>query len=222
MDSFGDFLPFLLGGAYLAFRFLGARRTANRRNVGPQRLDDPSRDRSQTPGQRRKAGSPNAFEQLVGRLEEQARAASLPPQPPPLEPPPRSRARVAEAPRPSAIGTAMRGSFADETAGYAQETAGFDHRATDYAHGRHGFGSANPLSEESFERSGPRDLPAPAFDPHGLLAPAATRRASSLPLAIRTPQALRDAFVLQTILTRPAPLRRSARPAGEAPPEERT
>ena len=182
-----DLLPFILGGAYLALRFMGARR----------RADQPTAER---PSRQRRRQAPGVFEQMAERFETQmaeARAsAQAAAEPPPVEPPPVRRARVA-----GQRAAGQRGYF-DESASFASETQG-------YAHERRGFGPDNPPSEETAEQgAGRRPAPAgrPLYDPHGPRpAPA------SAPPALGSPRALRDAFVLQTILGRRPPLRRSPR-----------
>jgi hypothetical protein len=73
-------------------------------------------------------------------------------------------------------------------------------------HEAHGFGAANPFSEESFERAPAYSAPPasgdPGYDPHQLQPPRPTRRTPTAPAwsrRLNDPQTARDAFVLQTI-----------------------
>ena len=89
------------------------------------------------------------------------------------------------------------------------ESASFQHQA-------HGFGPANPLSEEMFERQPAfRRTPSPrasleAFDPHGLKRPIEppAPSGSRWKKRLADPKRAREAFVLQTILERPQERRR--------------
>jgi len=224
MDSLGDLLPFLIAAGYLALKF---RRRPDRAAPAPPRQAPPTA--SDTTG-------PTPFEQLLARLEAQATGAQpaapsatrVPeakreftrPEPPPV--------RTPGAPRPdNEIYAENRAAFARDQARAAQTSAfrslegqqpdearGFETEAAGYAHDRHGFGEDNPTSEAAFSRARAADQrPANAnrmgYDPHGLRpAPAAapTPRFGS-------PAAIREAFVLSTILGRRPPLRRPGPPA---------
>ncbi len=228
MDSLSELLPFLIAAGYLALKF---RRRPDRDRVAPVQQKQVRPPSVNTTG-------PTPFEQLLARLEEQATGA--PPAAPSAtrvpdakreftrpEPPVRSptaqrpdnemyaenRAAFARDKARTQEATAFRsleGQQADASRGFQTESGGFDHD-------RHGFGDDNPLSEVAFSRTSFADQrPAnanrtanrPGYDPHGL-APAPTPAPAP---RFGSPAAIREAFVLSTILSRRPPLRRPSPP----------
>ena len=205
MDDLGSILPFLLAAGYLLIRFAGSRKRAT----------GTAQSAPKPPPRRRQASGPTPFEQLVARLEAQA---NPPPRPAPPQRPAPPPALPLAAPRANRLASNMGmdqlGGFGEETAGYKEESAGFDHLKSDYEHGQHGFGPDNPYSEPVFQQSGQQHTPADrlSYDPHrapGVGRP--SRPSPGLSGRLQSPQALRDAFVLQTILDRPRPPRERRR-----------
>ena len=145
------------------------------------------------------AQKPTPFQELLRQIQEAAEASQREsPQPEPVP-----------SPAPSAIPSP---SAPSEPTPDFHPVGGFEHDA-------HGFGPANPFSEEAFERQ-PPGAPPPAhapghldYSPHTPLrqptrrAPAST---SSIVERLRRPGGLRDALILQAILDRPQP--RPSRP----------
>lgn len=210
MDSFADLIPVAIVVGYLFVKLAGR----SRRLEAPTAKRPPARPAGRAP-----AGA-TPFEQLLARLEEANASPSprpLPPvQPLPVQPPPvqarrpestmasESRRAVADYEARTAAATAFR--TVDDGRGFAEETAGYDHN-------RHGFGPQNPLSEPAFEAgSGADRRPAQpgrqSYDPHGLRTAPRPAAGQSIVDRLSSPSALRDAFVLQTILSRRPALRR--------------
>lgn len=202
MDSLGDLIPFLIGAGYLLLRFVGAARKAK-----------PSDAPTEAPPvrRRRQASGPNVFQQILAQLEEQMaepppRRPAEPPRVRPLEPPPVVRPNEFSGAEAS-WATPRTETRAVSPGGFGRETAGFDHTATDYEHRRHGFGDPTLESTRSLEEA------TPAFDAgRRTQTAAAAAPPPGLTARLRSPQAIREAFVLQTILARRPPLtRRRAR-----------
>jgi hypothetical protein len=211
MDSLGDLVPFLIAAGYLALKFRGH---ARRQEAAPKPPAPPRRVRDTT--------GPTPFEQLLARLEEETAAVPPRPVPSPTVVPEARRefARRAALPE-SAMFTENRAAVAADRArtetatafrsveaprsnrGFEAETRGFDHERRDFEHERHGFGADNPLAETTFSQARDADRrPAvrPGYDPHGLAPAEASHRPGGLRLG--SPEALREAFVLSTILGR--------------------
>ena len=225
MDSLGDLVPFLIAAGYLLLKFRGRSR---RPEAAPAPPAPPRRVRDTT--------GPTPFEQLLARLEKETAAAtgSAPPRParsPTIVPEARREfARRAALPE-SAMFTENRAAVVADRArtetaaafrsaeapqseraaperGFEAETRGFEHERRDFEHERHGFGAENPLAETSFSQARDADrraAPRRGYDPHGLAPVAAPRRPVGPRLG--SAEALRDAFVLSTILGRRPPLR---------------
>ena len=232
MDSLGDLLPFLAAAVYLALKF---RRRPERSRPAPSR---PQPARAASPS----TAGPTPFEQLLARLEQEAtdqptvvpegrrefeRSESLPapePQPdvrrPDNEMFAENRAAFARGQERAAEATAFRSleTTRPDTSRSFFDARGFDTEARGFEHDRHGFGDENPTSEDAFSRARDADRRPTvsnrmAYDPHGLSstpAPAPTSRLGS-------PAAIREAFVLSTLLGRRPPLRR---PAPVQPPAD--
>ena len=202
MDSFGDLLPFLIGAAYLLLRFVGAARKGKPSDAP---VEPPPVRR------RRQASGPSVFQQIVAQLEESlnespAKRAAQPPAVRSSElPPVRPRSEFAGTEASWATPENRTGVGAVSQGGFGREMAGFEHTATDYEHRRHGFGDPSLEARLSLEEA----TPAGAFDA-GRRAPvvAATPPPLGLATRFRSPQAIREAFVLQTILARRPPLTR--------------
>lgn len=101
----------------------------------------------------------------------------------------------------------------DRPEGFVREASGFaQEQQADFDHIEHGFGAENPYSEPAFEaaadadrrRSAPERL---SYDPHARPAPRADSPPTSFADRLRSREALRDAFVLSTILSRRPALR---------------
>lgn len=191
MESLVDLLPLLFVGLYY---LLASRRRARLRKEASERVEAPQSELIHE-GE----PAPTPFQAFLEQLEEtMAEAAEIEEDDRAVVPEPPPRAEVVPpapvVPRPvSSFGPsefrAVEGSFVSARP--------VDHEA-------HGFGSINPLSEETFENLpayASRDAgPKPSYDPHSLHA----RR--SLPSGgpdwrrrLRDPRAAREAFVLQTI-----------------------
>ena len=138
------------------------------------------------------------FQQFMEQLEEaMAEAAGEPPPKPEKEtiPPP-----VVTAPTP-----VVRPTSSIRPAEFRAVSGSFD-APKPVDHDAHGFGSENPLSEELFEGRaafGRRPAARPeTFDPHGLhteATPTKRRRLGDLRRRLKSAEAAREAFVLQTI-----------------------
>lgn len=187
MDALVELIPLLLVAGY--YLLAARRRAAQKRALRERALDVPevgTEERGPTP-----------FQDFMSQLEEaMAEAAGEtidepePPAPDPVETIALPR-RPDPAPRPSEFRPVF-GSF-----DASQPT---DHEA-------HGFGPANPISEERFERfpvfhERPR-TPKRSYDPHGLHTPPPVaepgRRLGNLRRRLRDSDSAREAFVLQTI-----------------------
>lgn len=232
MESLGDLLPFLIAAGYLALKF---RKRPDRGRTAPVQ---------QKPVRPAPSGAtgPTPFEQLLARLEQQATGAqaAAPSATRVPEPkrefsrpePPSARTPIAQRPD-NEMYAENRAAFARDQERAAQATAfrslegqrpdasqGFETEARGFEHDRHGFGDDNPTSETAFSRARDADRrPARAnrmgYDPHGLArtpTPAPASRFGS-------PAAIREAFVLATVLARRPPLRSLRPPAAPDGPE---
>lgn len=223
MDSIADLLPFAVVIGYLFLKFAGR----SRRIEAPK---PPPTYSTARPGGRG-SSTPSPFEELLARMEAAKTAPrpgllpGSPPVPPPVVTPP-ARALRAE----SAMARESRKAVADYEARTAAASRfqtddagrGFDAETAGYGHERHGFGAQNPLAEPAFEaaRDAGRQPANPArqgYDPHGLRPAPAPAASSSIAQRLASPAALRDAFVIQTVLARRPALRRSGgrRPDGQ-------
>lgn len=205
VDSFADLIPVAVVLGYLFLKFAGRS----------QRPEAPTAPRRTVRPAGRGTAGPTPFEQLLARLDE-ANGTTTTVQPPPLEPPP-VQPRRPESP----LFTESRKAVADYEARTAAATAfrtvdagrGFDAEARGFEHERHGFGPQNPLSELAFQAARNADrrvanANSQAYDPHGLRTAPRSVPGPSIAARLAEPGALRDAFVLQTILARrPAPRR---------------
>ena len=223
MDSLGDLVPFLIAAGYLLLKFRGRSR---RPEAAPAPTAPPRRVRDTT--------GPTPFEQLLARLDKETAtgsAAQRPARSPTVVPEARrefarrvalpesamfaeNRAAVAadrtrtEAAAAFRSAEAPRSERAAPERGFEAETRGFEHERRDFEHERHGFGADNPLAETAFSQARDADrraAPRRGYDPHGL-APARTPPRPVGP-RLGSAEALRDAFVLSTILGRRPPLR---------------
>ena len=194
-----DLLPLLLVAAYWAVRALRSR-SAKAVKRTPEAAGS-------TPGG---SQAPTPFEQLMKQLElslqeprAEGEATDASPDRPPVEParPVERHAERDSAPRaapkpPRAVPIG----FGDSAVG---DFEGFEHE-------EHGFGAANPYSEETFERR-PSFAPRPKrrdadYDPHGLRTRSAAsprRGAVSWSERLHDPAAAREALVLKTIFEGP-------------------
>ena len=192
MDALVDLLPLVFVGLYY---LLSARRRARVRKAERQRTEAPQEAlvASDGPARGATASAPTPFQSFLEQLEEamaEAGGVDTPARAVVEEPQRPSPPQIARAPAPTPEFHAVAGSF--------DAARPVDHEA-------HGFGDANPLSEERFERA-PAFVPArpPAgatYDPHGLRRPprSGSRRATDWRRRLQDPEAARDAFLLQTI-----------------------
>ena len=197
MDALIELLPLLFVAAYY---LLGARRRAAQQREAHKQAKAPQRELiSDEP----REASP--FESFLTQLEEAMAEANgitptpeerksggildddiLPePEPLPVVPaaPPVTRPQVSLGPE------------------FKPVAGSFDSLAPTI-HEKHGFGSENPLSEETFEQSGSstrRSARLKAYDPHGLRPRPIPAPSDSLFSRLHDPKTARDAFVLQTI-----------------------
>lgn len=188
MEALAELIPLLLVAGYY---ILAARRRAAKRRAAQQQVQNVPEVTAESRG-------PTPFQQFMEQLEEamaEAAGEPEPDEPAPIPKPVVTQPGPVISPPPSVRPTefqAVSGSF--------DATRPVDHEA-------HGFGPENPLSEESFERRptfAPRPAgPTPIYDPHGLKKPRApqpqSRRLGDLRQRLRTSEAAREAFVLQTI-----------------------
>ena len=216
MDSLGDLIPFALAAVYLFLKF--ARRRP-RPAAPPPRATKPRAAPSTT--------GPTPFEQLLARLEAGLNETGRPTAAPPTT---RSATRLvagrpesamfaesraaraaseAQAVRATAFHSLERPAAAgqDSRGGFDREARGFEQEQADFAHAEHGFGDANPLSEPAFEAAPDADrrraLPnRMGYDPHARAAPPAPTPRDPLVARLRDATALREAFVLSTVLDR--------------------
>ena len=224
VDSLGDLIPFAFAAAYLFFKFAGRRR-------GTQAKARPASPAART----RSVSGPTPFEQLLARLEAGINEAGAPPRP--AAPSPEvaaagrresamfadNRAARAASEARSVQATAFRslerpgaseGGGLEQPSRFDREARGFDHERSDFEHDAHGFGTDNPFSEPAFESAADADRRQTtpgrlSYDPHPPTPAPSPPPAPALRL--RSGEALRDAFVLSTILSRrPAPRRRQA------------
>ncbi len=186
MDALVDLLPLLFIGAYY---LLAGRRRAQRK----QAARDPAPSAPLPESRVAEDQGSTPFQSFLEQLEEamaeasgQPVAEAVPVQKPPPAPTPEFNAPV--------------GSFDSD--------APSDHEA-------HGFGPANPASEESFEKlpvfaeTGSRS--SETYDPHGLHTPAQARARSGWQRRLSDPKAAQDAFVLQTVFGARGGRRRQSR-----------
>ena len=195
MDALVDLLPLVFIGLYY---LLAARRRARiqkaerRRDEAPQEalVTSDGTASGTTPAE------PTPFESFLEQLEvAMAEAGGVDaPERPDSEEEPRPASPVAEDP------SARTPEF-HAPAGSFDAPQPVDHEA-------HGFGDANPFSEERFERApafvAERPPADATYDPHGLRRPSVAPRRASRPATdwrrrLQDPQAARDAFLLQTI-----------------------
>ncbi len=236
VDSFADLIPVAVVLGYLFLKFAG-------RSARPE-APPPPRPAARPAGLT--TAGPTPFEQLLARLEEaNNETRGITPAPPPAPPPARltsrtvvpaakrefsrasrlesmriaeNRKAVADYEARTAAATAFR--TYDDGHGFDAETSGFDAETQGFAHERHGFGPQNPLSEPAFQagRTASRRVSRQAYDPHALTPSPTPAPGPGIAARLREPGALRDAFVLQTILARRPTPRRPGAAGGAAPP----
>lgn len=194
VESLVDLLPLLFIGLY--YLLSARRRTKQKRVVAPQEglVSDPE------------PRAPSPFESFLGQLEEaMAEAAGEPVdrddrrgealEPVDLDAPPEPLPAPADpaVPRLGAADAEFRA-----PAGSFDSPLPVDHEG-------HGFGPANPQSEESFEQAPAFAEPPPVgpggYDPHGLRppTPAPARPLRGWRQRLSDPQTAQNAFVLQTV-----------------------
>ena len=185
MDSLIDLLPLVFVGLYYLL--------AGRRRAKQQRVEAPQQELVQD----REPRAPTPFQSFLNQLEgAMAEAAGEPldrPEPPRQEP----------IPEPAPVASAAPSvSLAD--AEFRPAAGSFD-SARPVSHEAHGFGAANPLSEESFEQAPAFSARAPSgrpgYDPHGLHSrePRSSTPRADWRARLNDPKAAQDAFLLQTV-----------------------
>ena len=191
MDALVDLLPLLFVGAYY---LLSARRKARIRKADRQRAEAPQEaliPDGATTGSASRESTP--FQSFLEQLEEAMAEAGG------VENDDRPSPR--EDPRPVEVVPAEPAAVPTE---FHTPPGSFD-AAQPVDHEAHGFGAANPFSEEAFEKApafAPKRAPSGAtYDPHGLQPPPrrAGRPAPNWRRRLRDPDAAREAFVLQTL-----------------------
>lgn len=229
VDSLGDLIPFAIAAAYLFLKFASrkkpgtaapapaprrqARSTAGptpfeqllaRLEAGINEAGSPDRRTAEAPAAARPLAGPTPRRESV--MFEENRAARA--------------ASEARSVRATAFRSLERSDASDDARGgldrpegFGRESSGFaGEQQADFEHTAHGFGAENPYSEPAFEaaadadrrRSAPERL---GYDPHARPAPPAVAPSTSFADRLRSREALRDAFVLSTILARRPALR---------------